>query len=107
MAAGVRPYIEASGGRQAPAVFGVKRDFDGAQSQTGNDTMNLIVRTNVIPRSLVDSVSGVIAGIDPDVPTFDAATMEEMIAHESGSQPNPQLAAPDRPRRSNATAFAQ
>lgn len=79
---GVVPTVQVDGFAEG------SRFFQGylAQSQTGSEQMNLIIRTSVEPRSLVDSVRAAMAGVDPNVPAYGIATMEELIRQESGSQ---------------------
>lgn len=79
---GVVPTVQVDGFAEGT------RFFQGylAQSQTGSEQMNLVIRTTVEPRSLVDSVRAAIAEVDPNVPAYGIATMEELIRQESGSQ---------------------
>ena len=51
-----------------------------AQSQAGFNEMSFVVRTAVAPHSLLDSARAAVAAVDPTVPVYAAATMEEVIA---------------------------
>ncbi len=79
---GVVPTIQVDGFADGPRQFQAYLP----QSQAGNDSLHFIIRTNVTPRSLVDSVRSAIAAQDPNVPAYSIATMDELIAQESGSQ---------------------
>jgi predicted permease len=55
-------------------------------AQLGVRNVSFVVRTTVPPRSLLDTIKGVVAEADALVPVYDPTTMEEMIAATHASQ---------------------
>ena len=56
------------------------------QSQEGSNEMSFVLRTTVAPRGLLDSAKVAVMAVDPTVPVYAAATMEEIIAASHTSQ---------------------
>ncbi len=79
---GVVPTIEVDGFADGPRMFQAYL----AQSQTGNESMHFIIRTEAAPRRLVEPVRSAIGAVDANVPAFAIATMNELIAEQSDSQ---------------------
>jgi putative ABC transport system permease protein len=57
-----------------------------AQSQEGSNEMNFVLRTAVDPRSVLEAARAAVMAVDPTVPVYAAATMEEIIASSHTSQ---------------------
>ena len=74
---GVVPTLGLYGIDEGPANY-----YQGylAQSQKGFNEMNFVIRTTVAPRSLLEPARAAVAAIDPAVPVYNAATMDEIIA---------------------------
>jgi predicted lysophospholipase L1 biosynthesis ABC-type transport system permease subunit len=58
-----------------PEVFAVHEQVGGTQNQ-----LFLLLRTEAEPRSLLPSVRGVVAGMDPDQPVYAIRTVDEAFA---------------------------